>query len=62
MTRKKETLSQALASLLTEKPEHTETIAQMSLFDNLAPHGNAYRPDLPRGTPGVPCGTRNRGP
>lgn len=28
---KKETLSQALASLLTEKPEHTETIAQMSL-------------------------------
>ena len=30
---KKETLSQALASLLTEKPEHTETNAQMSLFD-----------------------------
>lgn len=28
---KKETLSQALASLLTEKPEHTEITAQMSL-------------------------------
>ena len=34
---KKETLSQALASLLTEKPEHTEITAQMSLFDNPAP-------------------------
>ena len=34
---KKETLSQALASLLTEKPEHTEITAQMSLFDNHAP-------------------------
>ena len=34
---KKETLSQALASLLTEKPEHTETNVQMSLFDNPAP-------------------------
>lgn len=34
---KKETLSQALASLLTEKPEHTEITAQMSLFDNSAP-------------------------
>lgn len=33
---KKETLSQALASLLTEKPEHTEITAQMSLFDNPA--------------------------
>ncbi len=30
--KKKETLSQALASLLTEKPEHTEITAQMSLF------------------------------
>lgn len=35
---KKETLSQALASLLTEKPEHTETNVQMSLFDS-PPHG-----------------------
>ena len=34
---KKETLSQALASLLTEKPEHTETNVQMSLFDSPAP-------------------------
>ena len=34
---KKETLSQALASLLTEKPEHTEITAQMTLFDNPAP-------------------------
>lgn len=34
---KKETLSQALASLLTEKPEPTETYPQMSLFDNPAP-------------------------
>ena len=34
---KKETLSQALASLLTEKPEHTEITAQMSLFDNPSP-------------------------
>ena len=34
---KKETLSQALASLLTEKPEHIEITAQMSLFDNPAP-------------------------
>ena len=33
---KKETLSQALASLLTEKPEHTETNVQMSLFDSPA--------------------------
>lgn len=34
---KKETLSQALASLLIEKPEHTETNVQMSLFDSPAP-------------------------
>ena len=34
---KKETLSQALANLLTEKPEHTEITAQMSLFDNPTP-------------------------
>lgn len=34
---KKETLSQALASLLTEKPEPTETYPQMSLFDTPAP-------------------------
>ena len=34
---KKETLNQALASLLTEKPERTETYAQMSLFDNPTP-------------------------
>ena len=45
---KKETLSQALASLLTEKPEHTETNVQMSLFDNPAPTETpaAQKPDV----------------
>ncbi len=58
---KKETLSQALASLLTEKPEHTEITAQMSLFDN-PPPTETPSPNLHRGTSGVPCGIRIRGP
>ena len=55
---KKETLSQALASLLTEKPEHTETIAQMSLFDNLAPTETPIAqtsPEAPQESPAEPA-------
>ena len=51
---KKETLSQALASLLTEKPEHTEITAQMSLFDNPAPTETPIAqtsPEVPQGNP-----------
>lgn len=55
---KKETLSQALASLLTEKPEHTETIAQMSLFDNPAPTETPIAqtsPEAPQESPAEPA-------
>ena len=44
---KKETLSQALASLLTEKPEHTETNVQMSLFDSPAAQTSTEAPQEP---------------
>lgn len=48
---KKESLSQALAGLLTEKPEPTETYPQMSLFDSPVPAETSTSTEAPQESP-----------